>query len=229
MGIGVLPAGGRLQQPQGLPGELVQVGGTDVTSALALRAACGQGARRRELVEKQRGEARVLGEQGTEAVRARTPGHWDPPCTPPHPSRCTTQNGLISPSGSIHGCPAGQQLSELNGGDRSGLDSARLPAPFARLTPGGTRHLHAEGQPGHKQRGRGGGWGVGGVAWGGCRAGPDTPPPTGLGSLSTPGPQRKAARAILFGPKLRRAGQRGETLSLPLRSCCQCPSGNSAV
>lgn len=62
-GVRVLAAGGRLKQPQSLPCELGQVRGTDVTAALSLRAT------RRQLVKKQSGEARVLGEEGTKGQR----------------------------------------------------------------------------------------------------------------------------------------------------------------
>lgn len=69
--VGVLAAGRCLEQPQGLPRELVQACGTDVAAALGLRAARRQGSRCRQLVEQQGGEARVLGGHGTKVVRAR--------------------------------------------------------------------------------------------------------------------------------------------------------------
>lgn len=46
---------------QRFPSELVQVRGTDVAAALRVRAARRLNPRRRELVKKQGGEARILG------------------------------------------------------------------------------------------------------------------------------------------------------------------------
>lgn len=81
-GVGGVAAGGSLQQPQGLPRQLGQVRGADVTAALSLRAAGGQDPGGRQLVEEQRREARVLGrEQGTKRL---VPGAQDP-APGPHP------------------------------------------------------------------------------------------------------------------------------------------------
>lgn len=83
--VKVLAASRGLEQPQGLPRELVQVGGTDVAAALGLGAVGRQSPRRRELVQEQSGEARVLGKKG-QVVRAGAPG----PGT--HTAPCPTRN-----------------------------------------------------------------------------------------------------------------------------------------
>lgn len=58
--IGVLTAGRGLKQAQGLPRELVQVGGADIAAALGLRTARWQDSGCRELIKKQSREARIL-------------------------------------------------------------------------------------------------------------------------------------------------------------------------
>lgn len=77
-GIGVLAAGGRLEQLQGLPRELGQVRGTDITAALSLRAT------RRDRCPK-RAEGR--GSWGNKRRRRSGPGAGPspmPPQQPPH-------------------------------------------------------------------------------------------------------------------------------------------------
>lgn len=83
-GVRVLVAGGCLERPQRLPRELVQVRGTDGAAALGLGAAPRRGPGRRQLVEEQGGEARVLGEQGHRwsVPGARTQPGSSPPTAP---------------------------------------------------------------------------------------------------------------------------------------------------
>lgn len=96
--VEVLVAGRGLQQVHGLPCELLQVCGADVTAVLGLWATGWQGPRCWELVKKQGGEARILrtardkgrvsawgGRAGTQSPPALSPSMKSrAPAWPPH-------------------------------------------------------------------------------------------------------------------------------------------------
>lgn len=137
-GVQVLPAGGGLQQPQGLPRELVQVGGADGAAALSLRVARRQGPGHWELVEQQSREARVLGKKG----QCQSPGARPaaPPSLPVRPRR--PQPRILhppqAPSGFTCTRPAGTQLQEPQARPRC---PARPTSPRPRQALMPTRHL----------------------------------------------------------------------------------------